>query len=463
MFPKLFRPLSMRTRLTLWYSLALAAALFLFAGALWLSMWRSLHQNITSTLTERMRSTETFLRDELADPNVDLPRELAEYSQAFPFGTFIQITGVREFPSYTSNPAFPWSRVTGAPPASGKLSWRGQSFQFLQRSLTIHHAPWRVTFAVSLRSVDDLLARLRWLIFALAPLVVLLDPLAGAWLSRRALRPVDQITAAARQIGIQNLSERLDVPPTGDELERLASTWNSMLSRLEDAVLRLSRFTSDASHELRTPLAVIRATAEIALRKSRSPESYRSALEQVVRESERLTALIEDLLFLARCDNQDFDLPKEQLSLSDLIHEVYSTMHPVAEAHGVRLLITLAQNTSIVGNPSAIRRLFLILVDNAVKYCAPGGLVDLTAHVEDNLVRFSVKDQGPGIPQQELPFVFQRFYRGADARVHPSSGFGLGLALAQGIAELHRSRIEVSSTPGRGSVFSVVFPRASVS
>ncbi len=155
----------------------------------------------------------------------------------------------------------------------------------------------------SLASIDETLARLRDLLFACTPIVILIAAAGAYWLSRRALRPVTAIIDAAQTISIDNLSRRLDVPrQTGDELQRLSETWNGVLERLETAGQSAPEFTADASHELRTPLAVIRATAELAARKSRSPETYRAALEEVVGESDRMTQLVEDLLFLARCD-----------------------------------------------------------------------------------------------------------------------------------------------------------------
>lgn len=453
---------SVRFRLTVWYSLALAAALLLFAVAIWLSMWHSLQRDLDGTLSERMRSIESFLRDELNEPAVNLAKELDEYAHAFPYGTYVQVKPDAEnVAAFTSKATFPWSETASWTEPKGKLRWRGRFYRVLTNDVVAGGRRWHISFAISLENIDAILSRLRFLLFTLTPLVILIAPLGGSWLSRRALKPVDEITAAARQIGIRNLSERLVVQKTGDELQRLAETWNSMLARLEDAVTRLSRFTSDASHELRTPLAVIRATAEIASRKPRSADAYRAALERIVTESERMTVLVEDLLFLARCDSDDLNMPKEPLPLSNVIEDVYSLMKPVAAAAGIRLVRGEANGAyQTFGNESAVRRLVLILVDNAIKYCKPGGSVHIGLSLRDSAVCLSVEDEGPGISVEEIPLVFQRFYRGSNARNDGNTGFGLGLALAAGIAEQHRSTIEVSSTYGQGSSFTVVFPPA---
>jgi heavy metal sensor kinase len=318
-----------------------------------------------------------------------------------------------------------------------------------------------VTFAVSLGTMDKTLQHLLWLMVALIPAVVLISCSGGIWLGRRALKPVDEITSAAKTIGIEDLSQRLAVPKTGDELERLSQTWNEMLGRLEDAFARLSRFTADASHELRTPLAVIRSTAEIAGRRSRSEEAYRGALRAIASESERMTALIDDLLFLARCDVNTLDLPMGPVALDEVLREAQAILAPPAISRGIELRVAGDETSATVwGNRAAIRRLVLILGDNAIKYSREGGSVDLVTELRGDQVYLRVQDQGIGIPQSELPFVFQRFYRGAQAREGGNDGFGLGLALASGIAERHRSAVTITSLPEQGSSFEVAFPRS---
>jgi two-component system, OmpR family, heavy metal sensor histidine kinase CusS len=449
---------SIRVRLAIWYSGALAAALLIFGCLLWLSMWHSLRTDVNRTLTERMRGISLFLREELKDPNVDLPRELAEYSQGLPTDTFVHVDGVGGLVSYSSYVGFPWSSILNPEKSARTLFWQKKNYAVLTNNVTIQESAWHISLAVSLENVEEILRRLRWLLFALVPLAVLVAPIAGSWLSRRALKPVDDITAAARQISIQNLSDRLDVPATGDELERLAHTWNSMLARLDDAVSRLSRFTSDASHELRTPLAVIRTTAELTLRKARSVEGYQSALEQVVKETERMTTLIEHLLFLARCDTENLTFPKQRFSLASVLADACTQMRPVAEAYGVRLALEeLGDDCMMIGNAPSIERLLLIVIDNAIKYSRKGGTVQAGLSRGSTEILLAVHDEGPGVAEDELPFIFQRFYRGMNARERGNDGFGLGLALAEGIAELHDTSIKVASTRGEGSTFSIAF------
>ena len=209
--------------------------------------------------------------------------------------------------------------------------------------------------------------------------MLLLASAGGYWISRRALAPVDALTQAARSIGIQNLSQRLPMPSTGDELARLAETWNGMLARLESAVQRLSQFTADASHELRTPIALIRTTAELTLRRDRPAETYRQALGQIVAESERMTQLVEDLLLLARADAGLPALPLERIELTPLVRDVCQQGEVLARERQLELSAQAPEQPVYVeANDPALRRLLLLLLDNAVKYTPAGGRITVT-------------------------------------------------------------------------------------
>jgi heavy metal sensor kinase len=279
----------------------------------------------------------------------------------------------------------------------------------------------------------------------------------GYWMSRRALAPVDEVTDAARLIGLQNLSVRLPVPHTGDELQRLSETWNRMLERLDSAVDRIQRFTADASHELRTPVSVIRTTAELALRRERDPEQYRKALRQILAETERMTRLTEDLLLLARSDAREFKLRLAPMDWNDLARQVVEENRPIADARGIRLTSHPAPDAAIVlGDEPALCRLLTMLVDNALKHTPIAGAIDVAISSDRRRTIVTVRDTGEGIDPADLPHIFDRFYRGDKARNH-ETGVGLGLAIAQSVAEMHSARIEVASEVGRGATFTVTF------
>ena len=452
---------SIRTRLALWYASALAVGLVLFGAAIWVSTWQSLRTEADRSLSIEHGHLAQFLREQLKDARVNLREELAEFAQALPDGTSIEARSLAGVSIYSDAPSFPWAKTHGGKELRpGVLTWKGDRYQFLLSPIDVEDLHFNVVFALSLRAMDRTLERLFWLTVASIPAVLLLACSGGIWLSRRALKPVDEITKAARSIGIEDLSKRLAVPRTGDELQRLSETWNEMLARLEDAFGRLSRFTADASHELRTPLAVIRSTAEIAGRRSRSEGAYRSALSAIANESERMTALIDDLLFLARCDANNLDLPMGLVAIDQVLRDAQTLLLPAAAARNIQLQVAAAEpGCRVWGNEAAIRRLVLILGDNAIKYSHDGGSVQLTAECGGDQVYLRVQDRGIGIPHSDLPFVFQRFYRGGNAREGGNNGFGLGLALATGIAERHRSAVRVTSSPETGSSFEVAFHR----
>ena len=320
---------------------------------------------------------------------------------------------------------------------------------------------YRILVAAPLEGTELTLRRLREVLLWSAPLVLLIGSLGGYWLSRRALAPVDAITRAAQSIGIENLSQRLEVPAAGDELQRLSETWNRMLERLEAAVNRLSQFTADASHELRTPIALIRATAELTLRRERSTETYREALRHIMDETDRTTRLIEDLLLLARSDAGFPAMALDRVELTPLVRDVCQQEQILAQERQLDILTEAPEHPVFVdANDPALRRLLFLLVDNAVKYTPAGGHITVSVAQDSSGPTVTVRDTGIGIPDAALPHVFERFYRVDESRNREAGGAGLGLSIAQWIAERHHARLEAESVEGRGSAFRVRFPQA---
>ncbi len=222
----------------------------------------------------------------------NLKDEMEEFCQALPPSDYLELRGSKGFEFHFPSVAAAVARI-----------------RTVRREFRIGNESFQLEISSSLEAIDHTLDLLKILLFSLVPVVIVVACAGGAWLSRRALKPVDEITTAAQTIGIGNLSLRLRTPQTGDELQRLTEVWNVMLGRLEGAVKTLSQFAADASHELRTPLAVIRTSAELALRRARTPESYRESLREISDEAERMTRLVEDLLFLARNDARESEMP----------------------------------------------------------------------------------------------------------------------------------------------------------
>ena len=370
-----------------------------------------------------------------------LHEELSEYADAAPEGRWIEVRG-------------PHGEVVvgaGLPSSRPYRTYATETMVQGQR--------FKISVAMPLEGAELTLRRLREVLLWATPAVLLIGSLGGYWISRRALAPVDAITRAAQSIGIENLSERLTVTAAGDELARLSETWNNMLARLETAVKRLSQFTADASHELRTPITLIRATAELTLRRERSVETYREALRHIVDDSDRTTRLIDDLLLLARADAGLPALPLDRMELTPLVRDVCEQGQILAQARQLEISTeTPEQPVYVDANDPALRRLLLLLVDNAVKYTPAGGRITVSVGMEPSGATVTVRDTGIGIPDTALPHVFERFYRVDESRNRDAGGAGLGLSIAQWIAKRHHARLEAESIVGQGSAFRVRFP-----
>lgn len=337
------RSRSIQFRLTAWYALLLAAALGLFSGMIWLSLRDRLIDETDRELKATSSRFEAYFRRQISSERRSrVPGELEEFCQALPPSSFIRLS---------STAGFQFEYPVHATAERHNLRTFEQTFRLGTETFSLEAG-------TSMRGIHHTLELLRLLLLSLIPAVIAIACLGGAWLSRRALKPVDEITAAARAIGIENLSLRLPVPPTGDELKRLTEVWNTMLSRLQSAVTTLSQFAADASHELRTPLAVIRTSAELALRRARSPESYRESLAEIAGEAAHMTQLVEDLLFLARGDSKVAAMPMTALDLRDILRDVTSELRGLAEVSGIHLR-SVSPDTEILvsGNAVALRRL----------------------------------------------------------------------------------------------------------
>ena len=309
--------------------------------------------------------------------------------------------------------------------------------------------------AQSLEDIRTTLQRLLLILTVSVPLLVIISGLSGYWLATRALRPIDQITGMARRISAEDLSARLNIPDTNDEVGRLASTFDNMLSRLDESFQRERQFTSDASHELRTPLTVMKAILGRIRKKPRTAKEYEQALDELLEEVDRLGTLTEDLLHLARTDGKKA-LAFETINLSSLMEDVSYSLRPLIEAKGLNFTRQIEDDLYMRGDTDDLIRLFVNLLDNAIKFTERGE-ISLTAGMQNDVINIVLSDTGKGINPRHLPQIFDRFYRSDEAR--SISGSGLGLAIANDIVQRHQGKIEVTSTMNFGSVFTIFFPK----
>jgi heavy metal sensor kinase len=311
--------------------------------------------------------------------------------------------------------------------------------------------------ASSLEDVDAAVHRLVVLLFLAGPAALLVTAGGGWWLARKALRPVTRVTEQAERIEVDDLDQRVPVPRTADEIARLAITLNRMLERLERGVEDKRRLVADASHELRTPLAVMRSELDVALAYGAfGPEAAR-VLGSAREEVERMTRTVENLLTLARVDEGRLELLRQRFELRGVVDEVATDLEPIAAARTVTVEAS-GDGGAVVADRHRVRQAVANLVDNAVKYSPPGGAVRVATWREDGEVRVSVADGGPGIPAEDLPHLFDRFYRVDSARVRATGGSGLGLAICREIVVAHGGRVWAQSEVRRGSTFSLALP-----
>lgn len=309
----------------------------------------------------------------------------------------------------------------------------------------------------SLREVESELDLLQRILAASALAVTMLSA-AGSWfLTGRVLQPIGQITEKVRKITAQDLSQRLNIEQP-DEIGRMANTFDGMIDRLQASFERQKRFTSDASHELRTPLAVMQADLSLALRRPRSAPDYRATLESAQEEVARLSRIVSDLLTLARLDTDVSQIAHDSLALDELVEMVVAGLRPLATDRSIKLTYAVCGRVMMIGDETRLKQVFYNLLDNAIAYTPDGGSIQVALQVEAGLARVTVRDTGIGIDPQDLPYIFDRFYRADEARSRNHDGTGLGLAIAHNVVQAHRGRFEVSSEPGRGTIFQVSLP-----
>jgi heavy metal sensor kinase len=266
------------------------------------------------------------------------------------------------------------------------------------------------------------------------------------------------MTQTAKLISGEQLEERLQESGSGDELDRLAKTINDMLGRLDDTFHQMRQFSADASHELQTPLTILKGEMEVALRLQRSPEEYQRVLKSGLEEIDRINHLVEGLLLLARADAGVLRLDYQPVELNKLLQEICEQMKIVAEEHSINLHLSLREPVSVRADREHLRRLLLNLVDNAIKYTPAGGKVTLSFHADNDWVSLMISDTGIGLSKNELQRIFSRFHRATETRSRNEKGVGLGLSIARSIVEAHGGRINVESTPGQGSTFTIQLP-----
>ena len=460
---------SIRVRLTLWYGSALALILLLFAVALYLVMSRALREQVDASLNEAAAVAIRTLGEHRFGPFLIFEDLSQDFPEIALLDKFFQIFGpagqVTIQSSNIQSREIPLSQSAFRASLDGESTFESVQFKkgvpLRLLSVPIRQGEQLVNIlrvGTSLQPTDRMLRRLLVGLYIASPVALLVSLLGGWFLAGRALRPVHAITQAARRIAAGDWSQRILTPHSNDEIGQLASTFNDMIGRLEVSFKQIRQFSADASHELRTPLTITKGETELALRRPRLAEDYRAVLESNLEEIDRMSRIVDELLFLSRADLGEIKLKMFPVQLDDLVREIQQQALVLGMDRHVQAVLTAVEPVLIHGDDLRLRELLLNLVDNAVKYSYEGQTVELALVVEGSHAKIMVRDHGIGIAPENHARVFDRFYRTDEARAHGAKGTGLGLAICKWIVEVHHGTIELDSTVHGGSCFTVFLP-----
>ena len=454
----------LRWRLSLWYALTFGVILLLFAIFLYLQLRANLLNQLDASLQlvasqtlihnegERLAFQEIVNRtDGLVSPDSNFVVYLLDVN-----GNLWDKSG-----RSTGTPLF-WPPQSGLNTLiSSDDKWR----VFSQEVDAGDVAGWLQVIG-DMDPINDTLDRLLTLMFVGGPLALVLAGLGGFFLAGGALHPIDRMTRTAQTITASDLNQRIKYEGPADEVGRLAQTFDNMLDRLQTAFERERQFTGDAAHELRTPLAALKGRIGVTLSQSRQPQAYVETLQEMEGQVDRLIRLSADLLFIARLDQGQMARQKERIDVGDFLGAVVDQIRPLATAKAITLTETIPDGLALQGDMDLLIRLFLNLLDNAVKYTPKNGRVTIAAEQKKAKVIIYITDTGPGIPPEHLPHLFERFYRAEGDRARQTQdnhqgGAGLGLAIAHEITRAHGGSLKVQSELGDWTTFVVQLPQSS--
>jgi len=466
---------SIRSRLTAWHVAVLGFFLILFSILLYVFLSKRLHESIDNSLK--------------VSANVIQKAALLEYSRPpLPgldlfFDQFLGYSNINKFYRIYDGSGHVDSRSKGIDASKFPLTQEAYSraTQGKMTYETFKLVPWHrvrvitmpvirndnlvnlIQVGTSLKAVEHTLKNLRIFLFTAIPCALILSTLGGRFMATRALKPVAEITSTAQDIAHgANLSRRIPIPEVQDEIGNLASTFNEMMNRLEKSFTQVRQFSSDASHELRTPLTVLKGQSELVLSKPRSKAEYQEVLSSNLEEINYMSRVLEDLLILSKGDEGRVSLEKEPVELGSIVEEVSRQGEIFADEKEVKIILAYLEPVTILGDAHRLKQMVWILLHNAVKFTPSGGEIKITLQDLDDTVYFTIRDTGIGIPEQDLPKIFDRFYRVDKARSRMDGGSGLGLSICKHIVDRHHGTVDVESKLGEGTKFKIRFPKYEV-
>ncbi|MGB6604588.1 MAG: ATP-binding protein [Steroidobacteraceae bacterium] len=462
---------SLSFRLVAWYAGVLTVAFVLLGGLTWLFLRHDLERNVLGTQLRRARQiADTLVSTAGASDRTRLAQLVEQLYAPEANDRFIRISRADGPLVYVSGiPRDQTFDPAGVPPPAAGGAVPAPHRQGLADSALLiaavgargsDGARYLVEVGTSSAGTEATLAHVLVMLAVSLPAAVCVALAGGFVLVRRALKPVASIARKAEDISLHNLSERLPVVQSGDEIEQLSVALNRMIRRLEDAVRGSKQFVADASHELRTPLTVMRGELESLAQDAALGGETRETLGSVLEEVDRLGEIVDGLFALSRLDAGEAPAERVRFDLGELAATTAGQMSLLAEDKRVSVSCESAGGVTVEGDRARLKQVVVNLLDNAIKYTPSGGHVRLAVRREAGFAVLEVSDNGIGIPADALPHVFQRFFRVDSSRSREQGGAGLGLSIVKSICSAHGAEVDVSSSPGEGSTFRIRQPLA---
>jgi signal transduction histidine kinase len=446
--------MTIRVRLTIYWAALLSLILLIAGVAAFLLFQRQQWGRLDGALLEEADTAAETVARAGADSAAQIVLNLSQERDLGPSRRVWIAGGGRVF-AEAGNQAADLPAMRGAEPARAILNGRRRVFRYAISPFTLDGRRLYIADGVDATAVRESIARLREILLLVLPVLLAISVSVGYGLAGRALAPVNRLAAGLAEIEPRDLSRRLTAAPIDDEVARLTRAINGLLERVERSSNAERRFAADAAHELRTPLAVLRSGIEVALGRQREAAEYAGALRAALREAVALCAMADELLALTRLD-QEAALEREPIDLRALAAEVIEAIEPLAQSKHLTLLADLdAAGAGVAGNRNHLRRVLINLLDNALKFTPENGEIAIALETDGGRAIVRIADTGPGIAAADLPFIFDRFFRG---KARAGTGNGLGLSLCREIARLHGGDIAAANRPGGGAEFVLTLP-----